>query len=415
MKCIKLLFSIIGIKTNIGFYSFFPTIIVYIITLFIFYLKELKRIMNQTDEIVAIKKLIFYSRNKELGPKKKKNKLSFFYNFVDKKKINFEFYKEKDSNKKENIENDDNIEIISNKKNKNETSKDSYLKSKYNYYPKKEKIIKLDNSEENSKSIINVESLKKNKFLGKKLIKFIKSNRGQNEDLIIKNLFEAQYVLEVNKVKKEVLTIKEKMKVVEVLKFNDNEFNDLGYKKAFKYDHRTFFQYYLSLLFTKHIIFQIFNTKDYNAYSIKVLLFFFNFSSCYAVNALFFNDDTMHQIYEDEGDFNFIYQLPQIAYSTILSFFIDNITTFLAFSEDNIIELKKDKNLNEISKKGRRMKDTLKIKFIFFFIVNFILILLFWYYLGCFCAVYKNTQFHLIKDTLISFLLGFIILHLELI
>ena len=244
--------------------------------------------------------------------------------------------------------------------------------------------------------------------MGKKLIKFIKSNRGQNEDLIIKNLFEAQYVLEVNKVKKEVLTIKEKMKVVEVLKFNDNEFNDLGYKKAFKYDHRTFFQYYLSLLFTKHIIFQIFNTKDYNAYSIKVLLFFFNFSSCYAVNALFFNDDTMHQIYEDEGDFNFIYQLPQIAYSTILSFFIDNITTFLAFSEDNIIELKKDKNLNEISKKGRRMKDTLKIKFIFFFIVNFILILLFWYYLGCFCTVYKNTQFHLIKDTLISFLLGFI-------
>ena len=244
--------------------------------------------------------------------------------------------------------------------------------------------------------------------MGKKLIKFIKSNRGQNEDLIIKNLFEAQYVLEVNKVKKEVLTIKEKMKVVEVLKFNDNEFNDLGYKKAFKYDHRTFFQYYLSLLFTKHIIFQIFNTKDYNAYSIKVLLFFFNFSSCYAVNALFFNDDTMHQIYEDEGDFNFIYQLPQIAYSTILSFFIDNITTFLAFSEDNIIELKKDKNLNEISKKGRRMKDSLKIKFIFFFIVNFILILLFWYYLSCFCAVYKNTQFHLIKDTLISFLLGFI-------
>ena len=117
-----------------------------------------------------------------------------------------------------------------------------------------------------------MQSLKKNKFLGKKLIKFIKSNRGQNEDLIIKNLFEAQYVLEVNKVKKEVLTIKEKMKVVEVLKFNDNEFNDLGYKKAFKYDHRTFFQYYLSLLFTKHIIFQIFKTKDYNAYSINYFL-----------------------------------------------------------------------------------------------------------------------------------------------
>ena len=37
-----------------------------------------------------------------------------------------------------------------------------------------------------------------------------------------------------------------------------------------------------------------------------------------------------------------------------------------------------------------------------------LLILLFWYYLGCFCAVYKNTQFHFIKDTLISFGMGFI-------
>ena len=27
----------------------------------------------------------------------------------------------------------------------------------------------------------------------------------------------------------------------------------------------------------------------------------------------------------------------------------------------------------------------------------------FWYYVGCFCAVYKNTQIHLISDTLISF------------
>ena len=32
----------------------------------------------------------------------------------------------------------------------------------------------------------------------------------------------------------------------------------------------------------------------------------------------------------------------------------------------------------------------------------------FWYYLGCFCAVYRNTQFHLIKDTLISYSVGYI-------
>ena len=29
--------------------------------------------------------------------------------------------------------------------------------------------------------------------------------------------------------------------------------------------------------------------------------------------------------------------------------------------------------------------------------------LFFWYFISCFCAVYKNTQIILIKDTLISF------------
>ena len=45
----------------------------------------------------------------------------------------------------------------------------------------------------------------------------------------------------------------------------------------------------------------------------------------------------------------------------------------------------------------------LKVKFFLFFVIEFSLLLLFWYYLSCFCAVYKNTQIHLIKDTLISF------------
>ena len=49
------------------------------------------------------------------------------------------------------------------------------------------------------------------------------------------------------------------------------------------------------------------------------------------------------------------------------------------------------------------MKKCLKIKFILFFILNYFFLILFWYYISCFCAIYKNTQFYLIKDTLISF------------
>ena len=43
------------------------------------------------------------------------------------------------------------------------------------------------------------------------------------------------------------------------------------------------------------------------------------------------------------------------------------------------------------------------IKLIIFFILIFLFLILFWFYLSCFCGIYKNTQIHLIKDTLISF------------
>ena len=43
------------------------------------------------------------------------------------------------------------------------------------------------------------------------------------------------------------------------------------------------------------------------------------------------------------------------------------------------------------------------IKFILFYIISIIFLILFWYYLSCFCAIYKNSQIHLIKGTIISF------------
>ena len=87
-----------------------------------------------------------------------------------------------------------------------------------------------------------------------------------------------------------------------IMEYNDEEKNNLKYKQALKYDKRTYFEYYISLLKTKHLfIFSFFYNNDYNSRIIKVDLFFISFILYYAVNALFFNDNTMHKIYEDEG------------------------------------------------------------------------------------------------------------------
>ena len=121
------------------------------------------------------------------------------------------------------------------------------------------------------------------------------------------------------------------------------------------------------------------------------------------MNALFFNDNTMHKIYEDKGKFRFIYQLPQIIYSSLISIVFNTLLKLLALSESDILTLKSKKENKDINKKEEDLNKKLQIKFMLYFIISTILLLLFWYYLSMFCAIYKNTQLHLIKDTLISF------------
>ena len=106
----------------------------------------------------------------------------------------------------------------------------------------------------------------------------------------------------------------------------------------------------------------------------------------------------MHKIYIDEGKYNFLYQIPIILYSSLISSVITIIVKYLSLSEKNVIEIKNNKEA-EID----NIKKCIKIKNILFFVLNFLFLMLFWYYVSCFCVIYKNTQVHLIKDTLFSF------------
>jgi len=75
----------------------------------------------------------------------------------------------------------------------------------------------------------------------------------------------------------------------------------------------------------------------------------------------------------------------------------------LILTDKDILEVKlqldKSKAINMKKKKLKCMK----IKFAIFFVLNFILLGLFWYYLTCFNAIYENTQIYLIENTCISF------------
>jgi len=92
--------------------------------------------------------------------------------------------------------------------------------------------------------------------------------------------------------------------------YNDFEINDLPYNLALIYDKRTYCQYYGSILKNNHnLILSFCNNKDYNSRIIKIDLFFIGFTIDYALNAVFFDDETMHEIYVDKGGYDFETQI----------------------------------------------------------------------------------------------------------
>ena len=194
------------------------------------------------------------------------------------------------------------------------------------------------------------------------------------------------------------------------MKYIDEEINRFSYNLAILYDKRTYCQYYTSLLKTQHnLISALFNNDDYNCGIIKINLFLIGFAIEYTVNAFFYNDDTMHKIYESKGVFDLETQLPIAIYSTIISTILNYPLNLLAFSNDAIINFKQINEKLYIMNKARNLKNILMIKFIFYFIISFLLLIFFWYYISMFCVIYRNTQIHLLKDTLMSFGLSLLI------
>jgi hypothetical protein len=167
------------------------------------------------------------------------------------------------------------------------------------------------------------------------------------------------------------------------MSYNDQELNNLEYELVLKYDNRTFYEYYISLIKTKHLlIFSFCYNNDYNSKIIKLDLFFLTFIIYFAINALFFNDDTMHKILEEKGKYSIIYQLPQIIYSSLISSVLISLLKFLALSENDITTFKNNKTIDNLEQRHTDLKNKLFIKFISFFIIGLILLLFFCYYLS---------------------------------
>ena len=383
LKCIKLIFNLNAYKKNYANLILIGIIILYFITLFIFCFKGypyLKKIIN----MIAVFKLNNKLVKKILDKKNLKQGKNIISSGILTTTNNNSNNKEKIGIKSEINNKNDKVSIKNYNNNQTPLPILCEMQKDKSNPPKKKKKKK-----KKSKNIIN----------NANIILNINNQTNYNQNNSVKS---------INKIiPKTIEGMSEEDIYQNYLKISqktDIEMNSLSYKEAVKKDKRTNLTYYISLIRSNHILFFSFiPTNDYNSQILKIFIFFFNFTTNFLVNALFFNDTIMIKIYSDGGSFDFIYNIPQILYSSLVSGFINNIIKTLALSSSNIIQLKLKRKDYFKEGKAKEVFITLKIKFVLFFIACFLLLIVYWIYLACFCAVYKNTQLHLIKDTVISF------------
>ena len=339
IKCYYTLFTKEGIITNIANYILLITIILFMLSSFLFYkcgYNIIEMIIQDKLSLRSDKIKQYKCNNKKSNEKKIKEKI----NKTNPNKKNIKNKKNKDKKKDRN-------------KDKN--------------------TIKDKNKSKNT----NLSQISKS---SSKLDALIYSKRGK----VLNNKF---------------ITNKPNEKLV----FNDYELNSMIYGNALKLDKRSYFNIYISLIKTKHpVIFSFYPVKDYNTIIVKIDLFFLKFSIYYFINAFFFNSKVIHKIYKDEGTYNFIYFIPFIFCSFIISHCIFVIIKYFSLSESNICEINYISH-NKIDSLIYKIKRCIIIKYICFYTLSLIFLFFFWYSLSSFGAVFQNTQIYLIKNTMISF------------
>ena len=151
-------------------------------------------------------------------------------------------------------------------------------------------------------------------------------------------------------------------------------------------------------------------------------LLIFIYSSDLALNAIFYLDDKISEKYHYAHNFflfAFNNNITVILLSTLVGFLFMTLFTNLSNSsneirnifrneEEKLMKNKKyivsDKRKEEIKMEIEKILKKFKIKMIILIIIEFSLMLFFWYYVTAFCHVYNSTQYSWLFDSFLSIL-----------
>ena len=197
----------------------------------------------------------------------------------------------------------------------------------------------------------------------------------------------------------------------QIYEFESDELNELPFDQAIEHDKRSFCRYYGNILFFSHIILMVFfRHRDFNLFTVKLGLLFMTFPINLTMNIFFFTNESIKVSYlKSAKNLSSVWtQLDNTIYSSLLSSIILIMLKLICLTHNSVRQLRKVRDVDAAQEQSVCILRCIKVRIVIYYILSFAFLLVFGFYVLCFCAIFENTQIALIRSTLTSWLISFI-------
>jgi hypothetical protein len=202
--------------------------------------------------------------------------------------------------------------------------------------------------------------------------------------------------------------------------------DNYDYQMAINYDKRNFLRiFYICMLAKGNVVNILLFKTPLDLQPLRIILFIFANSIDLAFNTIFYSNSSISDKYHYEGNsiflFSLVNNLVQSIVSSVISIITVNLFQHMIESRGSFEDIFKEeekklrKNNDYKVNKKRKINIILKIRYIcmklkrkiiIFFILEFLIMLVFYYFVTAFCEVYQNTQISWLFDFFNSFWLS---------
>ena len=181
---------------------------------------------------------------------------------------------------------------------------------------------------------------------------------------------------------------------------NDGEINELDFDNSVFHDKRSFMRIYYSFLkYNCIIIFTFFVCEDFNLNFVKYYLFVFYVILYLTFNTAFFNNNSLHNIYINEGDYEITYHIWKIFLAFILSLvFIKLFKWWITFYRRRSLSMKLLKRYTDAKNEIIEMISQYHFHLKIFIPISIVLFIIFWYYVSTVFAVFRYSYWYLLLN-----------------